>query len=65
MNKRQHKKIMCNLVAKIAAKATYPELKLHSTRPERKVFRNEEPKVAYLVSQTLLEATQQLKQGRE
>lgn len=53
MNKRQHKKTMCNLVAKVAAKVEYPELKLSPTRPEKKLLKNEFEKVKWLAEETL------------
>ena len=49
MNKRQHKKVMCLLVAKIIAQVKYPELKLKSSKVERKIFNNERGKVRHLV----------------
>jgi hypothetical protein len=55
MNKRQHKKVMCLLVAKIIAQVKYPELKLKSSKVERKIFNNERGKVRHLVQISLKE----------
>lgn len=49
---------MCNLVAKIVAKAKYPELKLSSTRVERSLFKNEYAKVKWLVNETFQNSTE-------
>lgn len=56
LNSRQHKKIMCSLVAKLVAQIKYPELKLSSTRTERRMFNNEKSKVKLLTKETLKES---------
>jgi hypothetical protein len=53
MNKRQHKKVMCLLVAKIIAQVKYPELELKASKVESKLFKNEHAKVKHLVQISL------------
>jgi hypothetical protein len=55
MKKRQHKKVMCLLVAKIIAQVKYPELELKASKVEYKLFKNEHAKVKHLVHISLKE----------
>ncbi|MEK3995491.1 hypothetical protein MKY29_12120 [Psychrobacillus sp. FSL K6-2365] len=58
MNKRQHKKIATSLAAKIIAKIKQPNIFIGITKPEIKLWKNEEPFIRYLVIQTALEDNQ-------
>lgn len=53
MNKRMHKKVTCNLVAKLSAKYEVPEFKISITKPEKKILMRETDLVRRLVLDVL------------